>query len=57
MNDTKKFRWMVLPMAVALLLAGPMAAADVVTDWNVTAALLPISRSPPDCRHRLRTGH
>jgi hypothetical protein len=38
MNDTKKFRWMLLPIAVALLLAAPMAAADVVTDWNVTAA-------------------
>jgi PAP2 superfamily len=38
MNDTKKFRWTVLPIAVALLLAGPMAAADVVTDWSVTAA-------------------
>jgi hypothetical protein len=38
MNDTRTFRWMLLPAAMALLLAGPMALADVVTDWNVTAA-------------------
>jgi hypothetical protein len=38
MNDTRTFRWMVLPVVMALLLAGPMASADVVTDWNVTAA-------------------
>ena len=38
MNDTWTFRWTLLPAAMALLLAGPMALADVVTDWNVTAA-------------------
>ena len=38
MNDTRTFRWMLPPTAMALLLAGPMALADVVTDWNVTAA-------------------
>ena len=37
MNDTRKFRWMVLPIALASLLGVPTAMADVVTDWNVTA--------------------
>jgi hypothetical protein len=32
------FRWTVLPIALAFLLGGPPAAADVVTDWNVAAA-------------------
>jgi len=38
MNDTRKFHWMMLPIAWASLLGGPPAAADVVTDWNVIAA-------------------
>ncbi|HEV7412328.1 MAG TPA: vanadium-dependent haloperoxidase [Casimicrobiaceae bacterium] len=38
MNDTWTFRWVVLPVAAASLLGGPIAAADVITDWNATAA-------------------
>src|SRR6202163_408058 len=38
MNTTRKFRWMVLPIALASLLGGPTEEADIVTDWNVTAA-------------------
>jgi hypothetical protein len=37
-NYTRKFRWTVLPIALASLLGGPTAEADIVTDWNVTAA-------------------
>ena len=37
MNDTSKFSWMALPIALASLLVVPTAMADVVTDWNVTA--------------------
>ena len=38
MNDTRKFRWILPLIALASLLGGQTAAADVVTDWNVTAA-------------------
>src|SRR5450631_4324474 len=37
MNDTTKFRWMALLIALASLFGASLAAADVVTDWNVTA--------------------
>jgi PAP2 superfamily len=37
MNHTKKHRQMALLVVVASLLAGPMARADVVTDWSVKA--------------------
>jgi hypothetical protein len=37
MNANGKFRLIVLPIALASLLGGSPAAADVVTDWNVTA--------------------
>ena len=37
MNNPKKHRQMVLLVVAAALLAGPMARADVVTDWNVKA--------------------
>ena len=37
MNVSRKIRWSVLPTAMAFLLGGPPAAADVITDWNVTA--------------------
>jgi hypothetical protein len=47
MNDTKKFRWMVLAIALASLLAGPTATADVVTDWNVTAADITVAAGLP----------
>jgi hypothetical protein len=47
MNDTKTFRRMVLPIAAALSLAGPMATADVVTDWNATAADITVAAGLP----------
>ena len=47
MNDTRTFRWMVLPITLALLLAVPPAMADVVTEWNVTANEVVASLPPP----------
>jgi hypothetical protein len=38
MNDTRKSRQMVPSIAFVFMIWGPTAAADVVTDWNVTAA-------------------
>jgi len=46
-NDTGKFRWMALPIALASLLGAQTAAADVVTDWNVIAADLTVAASLP----------
>ena len=37
MNHTKKYQQMALLIVAASLLAGPIARADVVTDWNVKA--------------------
>ena len=37
MNHTKKHHWMAWLVVAASWLAGPMARADVVTDWNVKA--------------------
>ena len=37
MHNTTKHRWMTLLVVAAALLAGSMAQADVVTDWNITA--------------------
>ena len=55
MNDTRKFRWMMLPIAWASLLGGTTAAADVVTDWNVTAADITIAAGlqPPPANRAL----
>lgn len=55
MNDTRKFRWMVLPIALASLLGGQTAAADVVTDWNVTAADITVAAGlgPPPANRTL----
>ena len=47
MNDTRKFRWMVLPIALASLLGVPTAMADVVTDWNVTADDITVAAGLP----------
>src|SRR5450631_3765164 len=54
MNDTRKFDWMLLPIALASLLAGP-AAADVVTDWSVTAADMTVAagQGPPPANRTL----
>ena len=37
MYSTKKQRWMTLLVVAASLLTGPLAQADVVTDWNIKA--------------------
>jgi hypothetical protein len=37
MNHTTKHRWTTLLVVAAALLASPIARADVVTDWNITA--------------------
>jgi hypothetical protein len=53
MNDTRKFRWMVLPISLASLLAAATAAADVVTDWNIAAADITVAAgmgTPPTNR-------
>jgi hypothetical protein len=54
-NDSRKFRWMLLPIALASLLAGPTAVADVVTDWNVTAADMTVAagQGPPPANRTL----
>lgn len=48
MDRIWKFRRLVLPIAASLLW-GPIAKADVVTDWNVTAADITVAASlgPP----------
>jgi hypothetical protein len=55
MNDTRQFRWMVLPIALASLLAGSTAVADVVTDWSVTAADMTVAAGlgPPPANRTL----
>ena len=47
MNHSWTFRWVVLPVAAASLLAGPMATADVITDWNATAADITVGSGLP----------
>ncbi len=55
MNDTRKFRWMVLPIALASFLGWQTAEADVVTDWNVTAADITVAAGmgPPPANRTL----
>jgi hypothetical protein len=55
MNDTRKFRWIVPLIALASLLWGPTAAADVVTDWNITAADITVAAGlgPPPANRTL----
>jgi hypothetical protein len=55
MNDSRQFRWIVLPVAFALLLGGQTVAADVVTDWNVTAADITVAAGlgPPPANRML----
>jgi hypothetical protein len=53
MNHTKKHQQMALLVVAASLLAGPMARADVVTDWNATASTILVDAklgAPPACR-------
>ncbi len=55
MNDTRRFRGVVLLIAFASLLGGQTAAADVVTDWNVTAADMTVAagQGPPPANRTL----
>jgi PAP2 superfamily len=55
MNDTRQFRWIVLPIALASLFWGLTAAADVVADWSVTAADITIAAGlgPPPANRTL----
>ena len=53
MNDARKVRWMVLPIALASLLGVPTAMADVVTDWNVTANEVVAGLPPPPANRAL----
>ena len=55
MNANGRFRLIVLPIALASLLGGSPAAADVVTDWNVTATdiMLAAGLPPPPANRAL----
>ena len=53
MNHTKKHQQIALLVVAVSLLAGPMARADVVTDWNVKASAILVDAklgAPPACR-------
>lgn len=53
MNNTEKYRWMTLLVLAGSLLAGPMAWADVVTDWNITAGDIAVAaKLPPPPTYR-----
>ncbi|MFO1325558.1 MAG: vanadium-dependent haloperoxidase [Burkholderiales bacterium] len=47
MNHARKIRWFALSIALASMLAGPTASADVITDWNVVAADATFAGGPP----------
>jgi hypothetical protein len=54
MNNTKKHRWMTLGVVTASLFAGPIAKADVVTDWNITAGDIEVAaKLPPPPAYRV----
>ena len=54
MYRSKKHRWMTLLVVAASLLAGPLAQADVVTDWNVTAGDIVVeAKLPPPPTYRV----
>jgi len=46
MNDIRKYFRLAVTLAPALLLATPIARADVVTDWNVAAADITVAATP-----------
>jgi hypothetical protein len=53
MNKTTKHQHMALLVVAVALLAGPLARADVVTDWNATASAILVDAKlgpPPACR-------
>ena len=47
MNHTKKHQQIALLVVAAALLASPMAQADVVTDWNITATDIAVAANLP----------
>ena len=53
MKETRKFGWLVRPIALASLLGVPTAMADVVTDWNVTASDITAGLPPPPANRTL----
>ena len=59
MNHTKKHQQMALLVVAASLLAGPMARADVVTDWNVKASDIVVDAKlgPPPANRVLAIVH
>jgi PAP2 superfamily len=53
MNNAKKHLWMTLGVVATSWLAGPMAKADVVTDWNIIAGDIEVaSKLPPPPTYR-----
>ena len=54
MHNTTKHRWRTLLVVAAALLAGSMAQADVVTDWNITAGDIAVAaKLPPPPAYRV----
>ena len=54
MSSTKKHRWMTLLMVAASWLVGPLAQADVVTDWSITAGDIAVAAMlPPPPTYRI----
>lgn len=54
MNHTKKHQQIALLVVAASLLASPMAKADVVTDWNITAGDIAVAaKLPPASTYRV----
>jgi hypothetical protein len=54
MYRSKKHRWMTLLVVAASWLAGPLAQADVVTDWNITAGDIAVAaKLPPAPTYRV----
>jgi len=53
MHNTTKHRWMILLVVAAALLAGSMAQADVVTDWNITAGDIAVAAKLPPPAYRV----
>ena len=50
----KKYRWLMLLIVAASWLAGSLAKADVVTDWNITAGDIAVAaKLPPPPTYRI----
>jgi hypothetical protein len=56
MSNTMKHRWLTLLVVAVTLLVSPMAQADVVTDWNITATdIVVAAKLPPPPTGRMMT--